>query len=241
MQPVYYKFRYTLGDEPRESYTDAEISEFDHILKHTVFRISEYFMDLSNSPQLTSGIEFRNKSGGLAKPHIHIHFRSTCKRDTIARNLQNFYLSKWRIELVGPKVYHLKPEVYITGDRIFRYPLKQGLGEYQIGFTLEELKVMHRIANEEWKMSCEINSNKREKAEAQSTLYDRLIRYLEPMKERGGVQHFANREAVCSYVIDFYAAEGKPINRTTILGYTERVMLHFGTIDSSDLARNFLR
>lgn len=232
--PIYYNFRYTIEPTKKDSWTAQERRVHLGILEHFITVLKPYLL---SSPKLTSGVEYLNGKAESSFAHLHIAFTSTSTRDAIHKQLNRKSKDEWGIELKGPKVYALKPDIYVVEEKFFRYPLKQGLEKVnQIGFGDAELERMHQNANDCWKIACEINQAKQSHKDEDTTLYDRLLKRLQD-------NNVVNRTEVgiLTQIIEFYREEKRPINRTTAVGYKDLAMLDLGIITAEELARNMLR
>lgn len=206
---IYYKFRYTFEDEMDEREKKATIDLLIRWLKRFII-----------GGKFTLGVEHFKSGMEQAKPHIHIHFVSRTKKDTIVKHLKR-QSKKDDLDIFHTnRCYALGVEVNVNEDKFFRYPLKQQKGEtykkilFGEYFTKERIQTLRDEAYAVWITSCEIQNKKREKKEDMDCLSERLYFYLDKLdnldtdlKIKIGIQKFYIEE------------EKKPFNKATALGY----------------------
>lgn len=165
--PTFYKYRYTFHK------TEQDLGD-----QKTKFRLIYNFIKSHYliGDKIVGGIEHYTKGMIKTKPHIHIHFVSKSKADTIRKGLMREY------DMIG-RCQSCKAEVCVDESKFWRYPLKQQSGETKIGvlisgFSQEEAKNMVEVAYACWKMSAEIAIGKVEKKLERSSK-DRLFAYLD--------------------------------------------------------------
>lgn len=206
--PVYYKYRYTfpVGDS-----LDCQKATVNHIIR--AMKEQDYIID----GKFVAAIEHYSVGMSSAKPHVHIHFTSRAKSDTIRKQLAR------QFEMIG-RVQCCKAEVNVDESKFWRYPLKQQQGSSKIftiygGFEKQEIIRMCDIAYEMWKVSAEVSVAKREKVEETNTLKDRLFIYLDTLLPK-------TRYDVISAALMYYVEkENHPVNNQTIDGYVNLYML----------------
>lgn len=198
--PVFYKYRYTFPDD------------FDIHERKTRFQlIFNYIKDhYALSDRLVGGMEEYTKGMVTTKPHIHIHFVSKHKSDTIRKGLMREF------DMIG-RCQCCKAEILVDEQKFWRYPLKQQSGETKrgvlfSGYSPEYIKSQIDIAYACWKQSAEIAVGKVEK-KLERTSKDRLFAYLDSnltfksIKETCclSYMYFAeHEESVCVRTIDGY-------------------------------------
>jgi len=165
--PVYYKYRYTF---PSKYDVDEQIS-----FTRLIVRFIKHHYSLGD--KMTIGIEHYTKGMLPTKPHVHIHFMSRTKGDTIRKGLAR----EFPTEYIG-RCQSCKAEVLVDEPKFWRYPLKQQLNDTKVfasssGFG-EEAKVMLETAYACWKQAAEITIGKMEKKEEKSSK-ERLFSYLD--------------------------------------------------------------
>lgn len=209
---IYYKFRYTFPDD--EEFTDL------HRQKTRVRNILSYLKRFILNDRFILGIENFKSGMETAKPHVHIHFVSRTKKDTIVKSLKRASAKEDLDIFHSNRCYSLGVEVNVNEDKFFRYPLKQQKGDtyrfvlYGNFVTKERVSQLRDEAYAVWITACEIQNNKKEKKEDSDQLSERLFVYLDKIdnldtdiKIKVGIQTFYIEE------------EKKPFNKTTALGY----------------------
>ena len=85
---VWYKLRITLSDEKYDPTIPS--GKFKHMISAAV-----EFLDVVRSyvadSKAIGGVEVHNKYGDYTYPHVHIHFKSQMKKDTILKQLKRKY------------------------------------------------------------------------------------------------------------------------------------------------------
>jgi len=204
---VYYKFRLTLdfevfdGKAALQPYISCTNSWFNWL-------IDQGFID----GKATGGCEVKGKTGDYVKPHFHIHFRSTSKKDCIAQAIRRKYFKDYEIKLKGNQMYSLKLDPYPDNDlKFFGYALKQQNPDKRllvVSFTPTQARDLCVAGNAMFKSTCEFNSAKQMHREDKETLYDRLEEFLD--------EHGPTLENILKFYVE---KEKKPINDGTIVGY----------------------
>lgn len=214
---VYYKYRYTFSKEEDDIETQKQKAKriFDIIKKN-------FLADM----RMTLGIEHYTKGMVNTKPHVHIHFISRHKSDTIRK-----HLARW-FEMVG-RVQACKAEVLVSEDKFFRYPLKQQKGDtfrYVLcqGFTKDEQTQMIEIANSCWRQAAEIAVGKLEKKIERSSK-DRLFEYLDTID-------FDNitEKKICLEAYKYYVENEPNFSYSVVDGYVHMWMLQNNHISYAD-------
>lgn len=201
---IYYKFRYTFSDD---------YPTLDHqkvCTRDIVKRLKPYF----SSEYYTAGIEHFSEGMKDAKPHVHIHFVSRTKKDTIVKKLK-----RSTSDFEGNRCYSLKAEIIVDKEKFYRYPLKQQKGQTQRyamagGFGPNDTMMMKDVAYGCWLTASEIANKKIEKKEDADQLVDRLFVYLDKCGQ------LDTDTQIKIKIQQFYIEEEKkPFNKTTALGY----------------------
>jgi len=235
VEPMYYKLRITPPDqeEPVDGVYERENINTSMLFLTAVIGILTPYVD----GFLTSGMELLNSKGNETWLHYHIHFRSKSKKDTISKQLRRV-LKEQGVDLVGIKSFSFKQETYVVEEKFYRYPLKQGcVVRYRdtalhIGFSDEKLKSMSAMANDCWKIGCEVNNSKADKKEDADSLYQRILaKFIKAA--------LINPEdwKICEFLITFYQNEKRAINLTTIKGYVNNLKLDTGQITAEQMAK----
>lgn len=217
--PIYYKYRYTFNKDEQ----DLESQKCKFKLIYNFIR-SHYLI----GDRIVGGIEHYTKGMVAAKPHLHIHFISKSKSDTIRKGLGREY------NMIG-RCQSCKAEVIVDESKFWRYPLKQQDGDTArymsaSGFIKEDLLLMKDIAFACWKQSAEIAVLKVEKKLERSTR-ERLFSYFD------GLDYFSiqNKDLVTlkqSYILayQYYAENEESVCVKTIDGYVNQYCLVKGYI-----------
>lgn len=250
LNEVHYKLRYTFPNQNKNSIMKlTEDGKTDRDYKQLgLVSISRILLDVlvpHYTTKLVYGFENRNSRNEPTYTHCHIHFTSKSSRDTIAKALQRT-LKQNDFPSTGPKVFALKPEVYVQEGKFFRYPLKQ-LSENHSnikfnfsrchGFSEVELETMRKVAHDQWLTSIEINTKKADKADTSDSLFQRLSEYAENhlFKNRNGI----SLRAVQKIVLAFYVSEERPLNFQTMSGYAYILAYKNNIIDEDQMLDKF--
>lgn len=207
---IYYKFRYTFAE-------DAEtLNEQKTIVKLILGYLRRYII----GDKFTLGIEYFKAGMESAKPHVHIHFVSRTKKDTIVKHLKRSSKADELNLFHGNRCYALGIEVNVKEDKFFQYPLKQQKEDtfryilFGNFITKERCMQLRDMAYAIWITACEIQNAKKEKKEDNDQLSERLYEFLDrkdnldtDLKIKIAIQTFYIEE------------EKKPFNKTTALGY----------------------
>ncbi len=184
----YFKFRLTLDDDVWDGsdciVAGKTLAQRRLVSMRALEEWSEYLVDMGYvAGKLTAGWEVKNKYGDFCKPHIHIHFKSHRKHDTMRKGLVNHYRKLWDERLAGNAMYSFSlcafPE---SEEKFFRYPLKQK--SYMIrgkhfcrGFSDETIARYAAEAHGSWVSSAECQNKKKDRIESSDTLFDRLLNF----------------------------------------------------------------
>lgn len=229
IQAVYIKLRITLDEDV---YDETNAKTNDHYgprkLKSTLAMLTDngYIQG-----KMTSGYEKMGKTGDYVKPHIHIHFKTTTKKDTIRKSITRYWEKQYEEKLSGNKMWSLQIEPYVVEDKFFCYPLKQqdeNNPPPSIGYEKDEILAMTRAAKMTAAIATEVAQKKGARREEADTLYDRLEAHLD--KGQGTVGD----------ILEFYMKENKPINDTTIVGYYNLYRLKRDRITCADYAEKLI-
>lgn len=205
---VYYKYRYTFDKE------ETDITSQKLKAQRLCQVIRDNFLA---DPRLTMGIEHYTKGMVTTKPHVHIHFLSRHKSDTIRKHLARYF------DMIG-RVQSCKAEVLVSEDKFFRYPLKQQKGDTFkyfkcFGFESEKQTEMVNVAYECWKQAAEIAVGKLEKKIERSSK-DRLFDYLDSL-------HFdsVSEKQICIAAYQYYVENEPNFSYSVVDGYVHMWML----------------
>lgn len=231
---VFYDLRITIEQEAYDPLTyNAHIPEKhrDRMLTSPMRLALSVIEDyLSPTDKLIAGFEVKGKQGEFVKPHFHLRFTSSTKKDTIRKQLIKRFDDESDIHLSGNKVWKFTIVPYINDERRYwAYVLKQQTLDRPhwfktIGFEQDTVKEMMIEGAAVWKTACEVNTAKANKREEVDTLYDRLERKLD--KGQGTLEE----------IIEFYVEESRPINDTTLVGYYNLYRLKRQRMSKEDYA-----
>ena len=233
---VLYKFRYTFPGQTNETIQDPS-RNFSKSHRAVFRQLNEIIKQFSQ--QQTCGLESKNSRGEPTYYHCHIHFTSKVQKGTIRKKIDRFLESEG-FPHSGIKQISLKPEAFWTHEKIFGYPLKQYSTDftetkisaiYSKGFTLEQLNNMRRASYQQWQISIEINGN-RDNRDNSDTLFERAVSKIDKLPLE---QKVANLRQISSILIKLYTEENRPINLTTIQGYTYTLGIKYKVIDEDYL------
>lgn len=214
---VYYKYRYTFSKE------EDDLESQKQKAKRLCQVIQKNFLA---DPRMTVGIEHFTKGMVTTKPHVHIHFLSRHKSDTIRKHLARFF------EMIG-RVQSCKAEVLVCEDKFFRYPLKQQKGDTArfhlvYGFKSEKQNEMIEIGYSCWKQAAEIAVGKLEKKIERSSK-DRLFDYLD-----GFTFTKLTEKEICLAAYKYYVENEPNFSYSVVDGYVHMWMLQNGHISYTD-------
>lgn len=240
---AYYKFRLTLDEDVWDA-SDGLVGGVPLGRRRLVSmgalrEWTEYLADAGYvAGKMTAGWEVKNGFGDFCHPHIHIHFKSTTKHDTVRKGIIRHYKHLYDEHLSGNKMYSCSicsfPE---SEEKFFRYCLKQK--SYTIkgkhfcrGFADEELARMAAEAHGSWVSSAEVKNKKKEKLSQNDTLFDRLLNYCRK-KLDGKPLHI-------SLLVQFYKDEKRPLNDATLVGYYHLIRLELCEITVADYSAKII-
>lgn len=223
---IYYKFRYTFNDEDDP---DAQ--------KATARTIIRELHPWMKGGYFTAGIE-HFKSGMIdCKPHLHVHFVSRDKKDTIIKSLKRHLGKDY---FTGNRNYGCGIEVIVNEDKFWRYPLKQQKGDTQRwawsgSFTKEQIISFTDQAYVIWITGSEVQNKKNEKKENNDQLSDRLYEYLDTNVTANRSDRTLKIAIQKFYIVE----EQKPFNKTTAYGYLLNYKIMRGLMTHDELANTW--
>ena len=200
---IYYKIRLTL---------DSDILDSDSGKYKTYSAITEeWFNWLKTTKYIHSkascGFEVKDKKDEYCRPHLHIHFDSTARKETIQKSMRRRYLDLYDEKLAGNEMYCVKQEPYPDNEiKFYGYAMKQG-SYYTHGIPEDLIKEYAIASAAVYKTTCQVNQKKVEAKEQSDTLYDRLEKYL------------GKKGSSLENVVRFYMEQNKPLNPPTMQGY----------------------
>lgn len=206
--PVYYKYRYTFDKDTQDLSVQQSFS------KLIIAWIKKHYLV---GDKITAGIEHYTKGMLPAKPHLHIHFLSRSKADTIRKGLAY----NWPENFIG-RCQSCKAEVIVDEPKFWRYPLKQQSGDTRkyavaVGFTKEEKQSMIDTGYACWKQSAEVLQSKLEKKE-EKIAKDRLFIYL-------GKKQYKDIRTIYIEAYRYFVEYEPSFSYTSVNGYAEMYML----------------
>lgn len=198
----YIKFRYDFQNETQHPYA-------------VLYRMFKVF------PVGILGMETFNKYGETIKRHMHLHFVTDEKIETLRKR---FIRSGKKEE---KDIYSLKEEKDVVDiNRFYRYPLKQIENQFEYQFDKIplppdfDLELQRHLANEEWEKGKQILSKQRVKADSRQTTYEKIIELVEENSP-----DFANLLAVKNYVLDYYLDNNIPPDHGKINNIADGIAL----------------
>jgi len=213
----YYKYRYTFQND--------EVDDLER-QKIVARQMCENLMKFSTDGRYTAGIEHFTKSMQACKPHLHVHFLSREKADSIRRAQARLFDLKGRCQACIP-------DVIVTEEKFFRYPLKQQDGDSRrwssyskAHFTKEQMIHMRDVAYSCFIQSAEVMVGKLEK-KIERTTEDRLYHQLDRAYELDE-ECFPMYYDVLKYGLAYWAENELTFNYSTITGYIDKYLLTRG-------------
>lgn len=247
--PVYYNFRFTFPFQTRETV----LASPRDTVQCKVREISKTILDTlvpAYTNKLTCGVEFKNSRNEPTWCHMHCAFIAWKSRDTIAKALQR-EMDKSNYVCRGNKTFSLKPIAEVRDEnKFFRYPLKQIRPEDQnnknwaftraVGFTQQELEEMRTIAHEQWLTSVEINNQKADRSDTNDTLFSKLSGIVKVAMDNEKTPDLSmNFRWIQKQVLAFYVQEEKPLNFSTMSGYSYLLGYRYGVISEDKILDKF--
>lgn len=161
------------------------------------------------------GVETMNAYGEIIKRHLHYHFITNEKIETIRKRYVRSYGDDARPN------YSLKLETDVKDpDRFFRYPLKQYIPDkflYSFRDRIDipegfDVVLQNKLAYEEWNKGKQILTAKAVKNDSRLTVYERIIDKIE--KEQ---KVFCDVNDIKFYILDYFMEEKLPPNKQKIV------------------------
>ncbi len=222
--------------------------------KKTILRSIKYLIREYNMTLYSTGYEEYNKYGEPCDPHFHFNFVEDLDRVNpkrcIADKLKRYY-EQIDVSLKGNKQWSLQMvEEPNDFDRWFRYPLKEnpildmvrdGTSDLSgnMGPDPDELDKIVSLAKSERRTSIEINILRREKQRNKDKFKDNLYTFIKSHDQdelnpllTGG--YTIDHKRVWKLIYKYYRSQERPINWTTIEGYTNLFLADAGVIDDND-------
>jgi len=202
----------TLG-KPDEDLTKDELNQFYNGIKEIV---------TNSDGDYTVGFEKKNKYGEPTRHHFHVCYEllETVKKNTLMKKIKNVFTNLGLPLFKGNAMYALQvlPEPKVW-ERWVRYPLKEHPIPTLCKLDEGELARLTMLAKDEHQRACESNIQQREKMREKSTFYIKMEEKL--LKDKVGDTH----KEIYIAMMKYYEEQSKPINPTTIGGYTNLFMV----------------
>lgn len=193
----------------------------------------------------TCGEEKLNKYGEPCDPHFHFNFQAHIERVNpkrcIQMNCRNF-MAKLDADMKGNKAWSLQMvEEPADYDRWQRYPLKENpvLVFCSQNQTAEHQSLIDSIHLAKLERSDSIAANvlQREKIRNKNTLKDDMYRYIDGL-DPNSLDELVNpinpgHQTIWEAIFDYYKQAERPINFTTISGYTNLWLADHGHLSAS--------
>lgn len=225
----YFKLRYTFTPDTSKHFQEA----------------SSMIGIIGDVSYISIGFENCDKVGKPTSPHIHFHFTSHTKYDTLKKRIQRYLKDTFNGTRKGNSVYSLKLESVVEDEtRFFRYPFKQSRFNPQpkphTDFSRERSRLPNgfdierqtELACEEYERDIEFNLKKLENVLKPNTK-DKLFKYLDKIHAD---TPFTSRKDILTHIITYYAQEEKSANKQTIIGFTTTAMLKYQLITAEQLS-----
>ena len=189
--------------------------------------------------EYSTGTEQLNKYGEPCDPHIHFNFIADIDRVNPKRCIQDWlrrYFIQLDVELKGNKQWSLQMvEEPKDFDRWFRYPLKEG-PDYRLtkkeGWSEEDrssFDELCHLARIERKDAVAANVLRREKLRNKDQFKQKMYDFIKEQDLQNPC-----KEAIWCWIFEYYRKIEKPINFTTIEGYTNLWLADHGYLAARD-------
>ncbi len=232
----WYKLRITLDDTIYDPAMPAGK------LRNFISSAQEFkeVIDNYSLGKIVGGFETQNKLGEWTYPHVHFHFTSYTKKDTLVKQLKRIYHRLYDEALVGNKKYSCKIETDVNMERFFRYSLKQyeaiePIMEHKLcsGFSISELENFRKVAHAQYQLGIEVNQSKADKREIATTKFSRACLKLDKIET-------PTKLDIALAIQDVYLNDESPIHNQTIAGYTLAYCIKRGIISKEENAEKIL-
>lgn len=230
--PIPYHLRFTFSDQDKDLKcleSKSFINRCKQIHGSLLNKLQPYFYN----NQYTSGFEVRNKLGSC-KAHIHACFKSTSLKNTIDKAIKRHLSDTWDQEVVGNHAKMFKEWTQLRDEHKFwRYPIKQVLDPTKCnGFSQEYLEQQHQIGKDTYAIGQEVAQSKLDKRDNSDTLFLRVYSKLKKLK-------ISTIRGIADQFIQFYLDEDRPLNKTTIQGYTTLASVKLGLVSKDELLNDW--
>lgn len=189
--------------------------------------------DGNKIPSGILGIEDKNKYGEVIKKHLHFHFMSEEKIETIRKRFNR------SSDPEKKDSYSLCLEKDVKDqNKFFRYPLKQyeNIDNFNNNNILIpsgfDIKIQHLLANEEWNKGKEILSRQRVKSDSRQTTYEKLIELIDNENIK-----FSSVKEIELYILDYYLKNNIPPKKAMIFDMSDGIAIKQEIISKNDYLR----
>jgi len=177
----------------------------------------------------TVGVETLNALGARIKPHLHYHFETFEKPDTIRARVKRAYPDRKRF-------YTLKEEQdVIDRDRFYRYCHKQ-IEPINLDVHLESYRrvklpdnydvvLQNQLAFEEWTKSRDIMTEKNKENLSRLTVYEKILILI-----KSDNPELTTVSQCKLYVLDYYTRHNIPPQKQKIIDMAMGISLSRGII-----------
>jgi len=196
----------------------AELREEDNPKK----KIQPY---MAKDTRMSAGIEL-NGENQLA--HLHIHFCSELEKDSMKKTIyRNHIHNPEDSRNKGSQIWSFVPEYDIDSNKFWRYPFKEQLHEdlpvkqfhQYIGIDKEEYLTLNKIAVEQNRIACQVESKKQDR-KAVLTWWEKIEIHVE------NLEHTPSTYRETYFVLlDFYIHNDKPPDHNQIQKYSYLYLL----------------
>jgi len=233
LNPLYWDLRITFSDQTeKHEYLDdkGKLKRW----KYISVAVKEVLLNYAYLGKITGGLEVRNKLGENTRAHVHFRFHSTTLKDTMVKPLKRILRDTYDLETTGNKHFYFKSSQEINNDKFFRYPLKQSYQpSLSSGFAPSQLELMHKIAYDSYLITIQINQKKKDNKDPSDTLFERLCEKLKS-------ENLKELKPTIVRTIQFYCDESRPLNRQTIVGYSQTYLVKEKHLSAEALADSWL-
>lgn len=189
--------------------------------------------DGNKIPSGILGIEDKNKYGELIKKHLHFHFMSEEKIETIRKRFNR------SSDPEKKDSYSLCLEKDVKDqNKFFRYPLKQyeNIDNFNNNNILIpsgfDIKIQHLLANEEWNKGKEILSRQRVKSDSRQTTYEKIIELIDNENIK-----FSSIKEIEIYILEYYLKNNIPPKKAMIFDMSDGIAIKQNIISVYDYLR----
>lgn len=226
---VAHDFRLTFSGQD-DKCTMLENPEYIKDCRRIARRFINKMYDARYFQSCIGSIEMIDKRGLNCRLHLHLRFNSRCLTSSLRTQIVRWLKAEDQ-ETKGNTAMAFKAKVVRNEEEFFQYPLKQNL-DYSLckGYTQEKLDQMHEIAKASYLKVVEINQKKLDKLDNSDTIFERVLSKLQKLPNEQICRRVVGRE-----FIQLYINENRPLNNTTIVGYTNTACVKLGITSIDEL------